>query len=341
MSPAEIKRKSARQTIRRPVGTRTPERQNPRNTQDPQTQQNLQDPQSDRKHTPARQPIVVHSVETQMLGVRSFITSRYVVGYVVSGYKCIYTGDLRSEAVPGDVFFLSKGTHYIEELPESRRPFEQILFFYTPAQVSRIIAELSVNYRIETCVHHTCEECMLREYVIAPGWETLRHFFNATGKYIRGGLYADDPTAELLALTTLVYQIISRPEGCLRTRVLGSTDPEKELLDRQLGDYIFSDLTLEELAAKSNRSLSSFKKKFKEFYHEPPHRWVVRQRLMHARLQIISTDRDIVQIANECRFKNASYFIRLFRDEFGHTPSQYRLKYGNTPSRSKWRIDNG
>jgi AraC-like DNA-binding protein len=313
MSPAEVKKMAARQSIRQP--RRKMEQQFPKSV--------------------SRQPIIVRTSESQMTGIHSFVATRYVLGYILSGYKFIYTGDLRCEATPGDIFFLGKGTHYIEDVPDGRRPFEQILFFYTSEQIGRIIAELGVNYNIDTCVHHSCEECMLREYVVSPGWDALKHFFSATSKHLRDGFYTQDPTAEQLALTTLVYQIISRPEGCLRTRVLGSTDPEKELMERQLRDYVFSDITLEQFAERTNRSLSSFKKKFKEYYNESPHRWVVRQRLMHARLQLISTDRDVTIIAHDCHFPNTSYFIRLFRKEFGFTPAQYRLKYGSNGGKYK------
>ncbi len=127
-----------------------------------------------------------------MAGIRSFVASRYVIGYIVSGYKFIYTGDVRCEATPGDIFFLTKGTHYTEEIPDGRKPFEQIMFFYTSDQIGRIIAELSVGYNIDTCVHHTCEECMLREYVVSPGWDSLRHFFAAIGKNLRDGFYVNE-----------------------------------------------------------------------------------------------------------------------------------------------------
>ncbi|MDR2894106.1 MAG: AraC family transcriptional regulator [Alistipes sp.] len=313
MSPAELKKKAARQSIRKPSR------------------------KSAGKSTasPAGQPMIVRSGESQITGIRSFTVTRHVLGYVRSGYKMIYTGDLRFQITAGDIFFLSKGTHYIEEVPDGRRSFEQIMFFYTPEQIGRVIASLSIGYNIDTCVHHTCDECMLRDYVVSPGWDSLRHFFSAVGKQLTDGFFNGNPTAEELALTQLVYQIISRPEGCLRTRVLGSSNPEKELIELQLREYVFSDMSLEELAAKTNRSLSSFKKKFREYYNESPHRWVVRQRLMHARLRIISSDRDISVIAAECQLRNQSYFISLFRREFGLTPMQYREKHGTGSARTR------
>jgi AraC-like DNA-binding protein len=282
--------------------------------------------------------MIVRTSEQHITGIHSFTATRYVLGYVVSGYKFLYTGDLRNEITPGDIFFMAKGTHYVEEAPDGKKPFEQVMFFYSSEEIGHVIAALGVNFNLDTCVTHTCEECMMREYVVADGWEALKTFFVTTAKNLRDGVYSNDPTAEMLTFTQLVYQIVRRPEGCLRTRVLGSTDPEKELMERQLRDYIFSDINLEQFAKRTNRSLSSFKKKFKAYYNESPHRWVVRQRLMYARMQLISSDRDVAQIAAECHFPNSSYFIRLFRKEFSLTPTQYRAKYGNGSSQRPQKI---
>jgi AraC-like DNA-binding protein len=313
MSSAELKIKAARQTVR-----------HTRHLAGPRTLQQ-----------PNHQPIVVRTSEARQPGIRSFSATRYVVGYVLSGRKFIYTGDVRHEAGPGDLFFLAKGTHYIEEVPEGRQPFEQIMFFYSSEQIGRIIATLSVNYSLDICVHHSCDACMLREFVISPGWDGMRNFLDAIDRNLRDGVYAGNPTAELLSLAMLTYQIVSRPEGCLRTRVLGSTDPEKELMERMLHDYIVSGLSLEQFARHTNRSLSSFKKKFKEYYHEPPHRWVIRQRLMYARSQIILSDHDVALVAAQCGFANSSYFIRLFRAQFGVTPATYREKYRGAKGAAK------
>jgi AraC-like DNA-binding protein len=278
--------------------------------------------------THVMQPVVVKTSESRVSGIRSFETSRHVIGYVVSGSKYIYSGDLRREAVAGDLFFLGRGTHYVEELPAGNtKPFEQIMFFYTPEQMGRIVANLSVGYGVETGVRHSCDGCSSKEHIVAPGWDTVKHFFAAIKGQLDEGFFTHNPAAEIISLTMLVYHIVARPEGCLRTKVLGSTDPEKELMERLIGEYVFSDISLEEFATKNNRSLSSFKKKFKEYFNESPHRWATRQRLMHSRLQLIQTSKSVTQIGCECCFPNTSHFIKLFRDEFGITPDRYRRKY--------------
>ncbi len=281
----------------------------------------------------AKQPIIVRTTESERPGIRSFDVSRCALGYVLSGRKYIYTGDIRREALPGDIFFLGKGTHYIEEAPDGRKPFEQIIFFYSPQQLARIISHLNVNHRIDVRIHHSCEECQGRPHIIAHGWGALKHFFNAINQHLKDGLFARDQTAEMLKLTELIYHVISQPECCLRTRVLGSTDPEKEFFEQSVYDYVFSDISLDELAQRNNRSLTAFKKMFKGYFNDPPHRWVVRQRLMHSRLLLISTNRPVAEIGVECNFPNTSHFIKLFRREFGMTPATYRRKYSSDISR--------
>lgn len=282
-----------------------------------------------------QRPIIVKTTESEMTGIRSFETARCAVGYVLAGHKYIYSGDTRSEAAAGDIFFLGKGRHYVEEVPAGKRkPFEQILFFYTPEQAGRIIAGLSIDHGVETHVRHTCAKCAGRNHVVEKGWEDMKIFFETIALALGRGVFDhqgisvnSQQTSQTVAMTMMFHNIIDRAEGCLRTKLLGSTDPEKELMERQINEYIFSDITLEDFARLHNRSITSFKKKFKEYFHEPPHRWVIRQRLMHARMRLLQSDKTVAQIGAECRFPNTSHFIKLFRLEFGKTPSAYRQLY--------------
>ncbi|MDE5962981.1 MAG: helix-turn-helix transcriptional regulator, partial [Alistipes sp.] len=76
--------------------------------------------------------------------------------------------------------------------------------------------------------------------------------------------------------------------------------------------------------------LTSFKKEFQRHFQMPPHRWYIRQRLMHSRLLLISTSKSISEIGNECTFPNTSHFIKLFKKEFHMTPASYRNSHLGT-----------
>ena len=67
----------------------------------------------------------------------------------------------------------------------------------------------------------------------------------------------------------------------------------------------------------------------------PPHKWYIRQRLMHSRLLLISTSKSISEIGNECTFPNTSHFIKLFKKEYQMTPATYRHRHLTTAAESE------
>ena len=86
-------------------------------------------------------------------------------------------------------------------------------------------------------------------------------------------------------------------------------------------------LSLEEFARLSNRSLSAFKAEFKEIYSCSPGRWLTQKRLEHAKKLLINSDKAITDLAFECGFENASHFSRVFREKFGVTPLRSRSAF--------------
>lgn len=128
-------------------------------------------------------------------------------------------------------------------------------------------------------------------------------------------------------MTELIYLILAQKDCCLKSKILSNMDLMKENFEQTVQSYIFDDISVEELAGKCNRSLTSFKKEFRKHFFEPPHKWFIRQRLMHSRLLLISTSKSISEIGNECTFPNTSHFIKLFKKEYQMTPATYRHKH--------------
>ena len=85
------------------------------------------------------QATIVKFVETNYAGIQRLHLSRYAIGYVVRGTKYLYYGDSRHTISRGEVFYMGVGNHYVEDIPEEGRNFEQIVIFYSPDQLQRIL----------------------------------------------------------------------------------------------------------------------------------------------------------------------------------------------------------
>ena len=270
-----------------------------------------------------RQPRVVRYQEERTIGVRSESLSRYAIGCVLHGTKYLYCGDQRRQLVRGDIFYLGTDLHYTEELPEAEHPFEQIVFYYTPEELQRILLHLNITYRLNISNNHSCEACRSHSEVTTPSWPAIRSIFFGMGSLLRSD-HLHDPAAENLKMTELIYHIASHEDCCLKSKVLGSIDTAKESFEQTIYKHIFSDRSIDELARMTHRSLTSFKKEFRRIYNMPPHKWFIRQRLIHARLLLISTSKSISEIGVSCSFPNTSHFIKLFKKAYGLTPASYR-----------------
>lgn len=271
-----------------------------------------------------QQPIIVKYVQPNRNGIQSHNLTRHGIGYVLRGKKYIYYGDVRHEVKQGELFYLSIGHHYTEDIPEPGKSFEQIIFYYTPSQLSRILSHFNQTYKLSINNDHTCDNCKEHSHVIYPAWGTIKNFFSTTNQYIKEDLFSNDETAENIKMTELIYLILTQPDCCLKSKVLGNIDVVKKQFEQTIHNHIFDDISIEELANKCNRSLTSFKKEFRRHFYEPPHKWFIKQRLMHSRLLLISTNKSVSEIGIECNFPNASHFIKLFKKEYGLTPSTYR-----------------
>lgn len=232
--------------------------------------------------------MIVKYVETSHNGIQSLSLSRYAIGYILRGEKYIYYGDKRHRLSRGDLFYLGMGHHYTEDIPEEGHPFEQIMFYYTPSELQRILLHLNITYGLNISNDHTCENCRSFNHVVTPAWNPVRSFFVHTNNYLRDEAFLRDETAENIKMTELIYLISSHEDCCIKSKLLSNIDTAKENFEQIVYDHIFRDISIEELSRLCNRSLTSFKKEFKRLFSLPPHKWYIRQRLMHSRLLLIS-----------------------------------------------------
>jgi AraC-like DNA-binding protein len=90
--------------------------------------------------------------------------------------------------------------------------------------------------------------------------------------------------------------------------------------------------SMEQMAARSGVSRSSFIRIFKEQCGDSPTRFFERQRLHLAKLYLQQTDRLVEEIADRLQYPNPFHFSRSFKHRFGLAPRDYRAAGLDAPS---------
>lgn len=89
---------------------------------------------------------------------------------------------------------------------------------------------------------------------------------------------------------------------------------------------LFSPIGVEELALKTNLSISSFKREFKKLYDHAPAGYIKNKRLEKAAELLTVSDKRITEIAFDCGFNDLSTFSKSFYDKYKTTPTNFRAR---------------
>lgn len=100
------------------------------------------------------------------------------------------------------------------------------------------------------------------------------------------------------------------------------TQPWKIDILEFLEQNFMSELTMEEIASFTGRSLASFKRDFKKISSLPPQKWLIERRLKAAYEKIQNEGKRVKDVYWEVGFKNQSHFSIAFKRQYGFSPGR-------------------
>lgn len=163
-----------------------------------------------------------------------------------------------------------------------------------------------------------------------PLKEVARH--TLVDKYIESMLfYFENPTLVddtlvRLKLKELIHLLLKTDQGAtIQSLYADLFSPQSFTLKQVVEEYLYADISLEQLAVLAGLSLSSFKRKFKELYQDTPANYIRTQKLSRAAHLLQSTTLPISDIAYECGFNHPNYFSQVFLKAYRQTPSAFRM----------------
>ncbi|HEY9046790.1 MAG TPA: AraC family transcriptional regulator [Ohtaekwangia sp.] len=237
--------------------------------------------------------------------------------FVLDGHKKLYFNDFSTLVEPGKILFMKRGLYVMSEFLEDVN-YEALIIFCTDA----FLKEFSLEHLSAPADIHPVQ----LTHLVIPTNKLLDSFKDQYLSYFDQSLVHLNDILQL-KLKELFLLLISGGHGEQVTRwIQGIAYRQPVSLEYVIRQHLFQPLTLGELAELSGRSLASFKRDFQNLYGISPKKWINTQRLAHAQMLLRNTNQSVSEIAAVCGFDNIPYFIRVFKNEFGITPSVVRAK---------------
>jgi AraC family transcriptional regulator len=95
-----------------------------------------------------------------------------------------------------------------------------------------------------------------------------------------------------------------------------------------LGSHLDGEVSVADVADACRLSRSYFIRAFRETTGQTPHRWLLAQRIEHARALLASSELPLAEVAAACGFADQSHFTRVFAQGVGTSPGRWRRSAG-------------
>jgi AraC-like DNA-binding protein len=242
------------------------------------------------------------------------VTNQHFISYVVSGKKDWTSLHQKYSTKDGDALFIRKGVYNTKQYFEV--DYCVVLFFITDDFIRKFMIE---NQLSKPQLKEESPQMFPIEVT-----DSLTSLFMSVFNYFKQGGEIPKQLVEL-KFKELLYNIVLNPKNQELTSFFNSIiNTQKSALDHIMLKNFHSDLSLEDFAELSGRSLSSFKRDFKEHFNETPRKWINNKRLEYSKTLIENTTLTINEICYESGFKNNSHFNKVFKEKYNSPPNKFR-----------------
>lgn len=169
-------------------------------------------------------------------------------------------------------------------------------------------------------------------YMVGPAGPRCEHVFRElyeSASYAERG-FLQLKVLELMLLLGRIPQERAADPYC---------SAEQTALAHHLRDHLLTNregyVSLAQLAAEHEMSVSHLQKLFKQVYGVPVYRYIKEYRLEQAAVELVRSRKPITEIAQRAGYDNASKFSESFKKLYGKTPSRYRMDAKHAAKQSR------
>ncbi len=248
--------------------------------------------------------------------------SNHVVSILLAGQQKIKTYEENVITInSGEILFIPRGLYHITDLVPENGSFHSLLFYFD----DNILQEFLSTVRVKEVIKKEVPEFLKLD--VNP---TISLFAKSLIQIYQPQKLKDKSFLDLkiLELLHLMNELIT--EQKFTEFLFQLTLPKKRNIRTFIENNFDKPLKIEDYAYLTGRSVSTFRRDFKEQFDSTPKKWLKGKRIEKAINLLENKELSVTQLAYEVGYGNISYFIKEFKTQIGLSPKQYILsKYRN------------
>jgi len=231
--------------------------------------------------------------------------------YVVKGAIRLFDGNSTYTFSAGDACIARKNRLAKYELLDSEDKFAPILFCFDEP----FLQGFQKKYGAKQASAATKDT-----FINIQKSGLIESFIQSIKPYYKGVMQLDDAFEDVKYEELLIILLKNQPE--LAAILFDFRKPGKIDLEEFMGSHYKFNVSTERFAYLTGRSISAFKRDFKEAFNETPSRWLVKKRLEEAHFLISKKNEKPSGIYLDLGFEDLSHFSFSFKKQYGVTPTQ-------------------
>lgn len=235
--------------------------------------------------------------------------------YIHSGELEITDGNRKTVLHEGDCAFMRRDNRmWLQKRVKDGKPYRSVVMKFSHGYLKNYFQTLSGSVLPADAVRDK------RSLVKFPPYRLdVRSLFDSLLPYFDAGVIPDDRILKK-KMEEGMEAILCTDEN-LYASLFAFVEPWKiDIVDFMEKNFM-NDLSMDELAYYTGRSLATFKRDFKKVSELTPRKWIIRRRLEAARELIRKGGHKVSEVCFDVGFKNLSHFSKLYKEMYGMAPS--------------------
>ncbi len=243
------------------------------------------------------------------------MTPNHSLTYIYSGEMVIEERGRKTVIGKGECAFIKRDNRVImNKQTKDGEPYQGIFLMFTRKFLREEFQKLKKNTL--PGISEKFEETVVK-LPLSPELESL---FRSMEPYFNPEVKPRDEFMQL-KLREALFTLLNTDSKFYSTLFDFNSPWKIDILDFLNENYMY-DMSMEDFASYTGRSLATFKRDFAKVSNDTPQRWIINKRLEAAYYMLQDERKKVSDVYVDVGFKNLSHFYSAFKRQYGFSPKK-------------------